>query len=207
MAHFSLEWIWQRFRPRIVIIQRNPLNVVSSWVTLNVHGFDIHRRPAILERFAKPIGVDPPGPGVSPLSLTAWWVGLLNATLARAAVSHPEWIVISHETLCDETEVAFRQLYAKLGLTWTPSSDRFIAEYGYHRPTFRPSYAPTDGLSPREITRAQTQRWRERLSEDQVREIESVLDRFPTSGWVRPPAASGHGSQTAARAANGLQHA
>jgi Sulfotransferase family len=187
MAHFSLQWIWERFHPRVVIIQRNPLNVVSSWITLNVHGFDIHRRAAILERFAEPIGIRSPGPDASPLSLTAWWVGLLNVTLARAAAVHPEWIVISHESLCDETELAFHDLYARLGLTWTARSDKFLAEYGYHRPTFRPSYAPGEGLTAREITRAQTQRWRERLSDDQVREIESVLEAFPTRGWVRPP--------------------
>jgi hypothetical protein len=190
MAHFALDWLVGRFQPQVVLIQRNPLNVVSSWVELNVHGFDIHSRPAILERYAEPLGVAPPSHDASRLSLTAWWVGLLAATLARAAAAHPDWIVISHETLCEDANGAFRDLYMKLGLTWTERTDRFLDEYGYHRPTFRPSYAPDPGLNARQITKAQPHRWRERLSRDQVFEIQSVLDGFPTRGWVQAPVAS-----------------
>ena len=33
---FSLDWIVKRYTPKVLVLRRNPLNVVSSWVVLNL---------------------------------------------------------------------------------------------------------------------------------------------------------------------------
>ncbi len=45
MAHFSVERIHARFGPRVVVLQRDPLNIASSWLRLDVNTYDVHARP------------------------------------------------------------------------------------------------------------------------------------------------------------------
>ena len=35
---FSLDWIVKRYTPKVLVLRRNPLNVVSSWVVLTPKG-------------------------------------------------------------------------------------------------------------------------------------------------------------------------
>ena len=51
---FSLDWIAERYAPRVVILRRNPLNIVSSWLVLGMwteHA--IGNDPLIRERYCE----------------------------------------------------------------------------------------------------------------------------------------------------------
>jgi hypothetical protein len=186
MTPFALEWIVENFQPKVVVIQRNPLNVVSSWLEWRVLGKDLHTRPAVRERYDELIGQPLPQPGDGPLALTAWSVGLLTTIFAHLTSDHPEWHLITHEELCDDPRGQFHTLYDKLGLTWTDESERFL-ERGYLPPSFARSAPAPGSTDPAEAIKEQPHRWKERLSEEQVAEIETILDQFPTRGWVRAP--------------------
>lgn len=189
MAHFAIEWIVDRFHPKVVVIQRDPLNMVSSWLEWDVHGFDIHTRPEVRERCAE-LGIELPAIGNSELSRTAWWIGLLTAALGAVVARHPDWVVVTHEVLCADPEPQFRQLYSTLGLTWSPEPERFLRDTGYHMPTRRTHRGHGPSRGDAASVRAQVaQKWRERLTDEQVAEANEVLSAFPTRGWVSPPAA------------------
>ena len=47
---------------------------------------------------------------------------------------------------------------------------------------------PGEGLKPMRVTAEQPTRWRSRLTDAEVEEIEGVLAQFPRCGWVRAPA-------------------
>jgi hypothetical protein len=191
LCHFSLEWIAQRFEPRVVVMQRNPLNVVSSWHELDVHAYDLHLRADIRERFAEPMGVPPPpAADGSRLATIAWWVGFLNAVLASSLERHPEWMLLTHERLIQDSVAEFHALYRDLGLAWTSETQSFLTESGYNRPTFRRSDWVDDGRAGREVSQAQGGRWRDRLSAEQVDEVRAVLEAFPNGGWISPPGSS-----------------
>ncbi len=49
------------------------------------------------------------------------------------------------------------------------------------------SNRPGEGFSHIRVTREQPNRWRKRLSDQQVDEIEAVLDQYPSRGWIRQP--------------------
>src|SRR5439155_1175126 len=94
---FTLEWIARRYQPRIVILRRNPLNVVSSWLVLNIEGEpDLPARRLVRERWLEPLGV-PPRPAHSKVASTAWDVGVLMCALRASAARHPEWMVVSQD--------------------------------------------------------------------------------------------------------------
>jgi hypothetical protein len=179
-AHFYADWLVRHYDPRVVAIQRNPLNVISSWVALGVHGFDLLERPLVRETYLEPLGIVVPEPGAPPLQQAAACVGLLTTVLADHVTRHPEWLVVTHEDLCVEPMAKIQAVCQRVGLTWTDDVERFLAE----------SNRPGEGFSHVRVTKEQPKRWRERLTDAQVSEIEEVLAQFPSRGWVRMPEAA-----------------
>ena len=54
-------------------------------------------------------------------------------------------------------------------------------------PTFaRPEHSAVMGKASA-VTKEQPNRWKTRLTGDQVDEIREILDGFPTAGWVQAP--------------------
>lgn len=205
MAHFALEWVVAEIRPSVVVIQRDPRNMVSSWLEWNMDGFDLHTRPAVRSACAE-LGLELPPVPSTHTGLTAWWVGLLNDVLGRLADRHPDWIVVTHEELCEEPEMRFRDLFGRLDLAWTSSTTDFLRETGYLSPIGHTDHGRGVTRGDAATVRRQvSQKWRQRLSDDQVSEIEEVLAGFPSRGWVRiaEPAAAPAASHTAGRAGAG----
>ncbi len=189
MAQFALEWLVEEFHPRVVIVQRNPLNVVSSWLGGNVFiGMDLPSRPAIRQAYARVVGHEAPIPGDSPLARTTWCVGLLTTVLAASVADHPEWQTITHETLCADPGTEFHRLFTNLGMGWTDEVDRFL-QRGYLRTTFDRAEQVPRLEDPRAVAHEVTNRWKKRLTGDQVDEIGDILNQFPSRGWVMAPEA------------------
>jgi hypothetical protein len=191
MAQFSVEWIHQRFGPRVVVLQRDPLNIASSWLRLNVNAYDVHARPAILERHLRPLGVEPPPAGASRVMLVGWWIGALATQMSHLLASHPDWILATHEDLCDAAEARFGDLYRELDLTWTAETEAFLREGGYVEPLFQGgentfTTAARDAADATRIRRAQVDAWRTRLTPEQLSELREALAAFSNRGWVRP---------------------
>jgi len=176
-APFAAEWLADTYQPRVIVIQRHPLNVISSWAELGVHGFDVLDRPSIRTRHLERLGIALPGPGASRLQLISTWVALLSTVLGEHLDRHPEWLLVTHEDLCVDPERAIRDVAGRVGLTWTEHTTRFLNQ----------SNRPGTGFSHERVTRDQPDRWRGRLDDSQVTEIEAVLAQFPSLGWVRPP--------------------
>jgi Sulfotransferase family len=174
---FYLEWLVKRYDPRVVAIQRNPLNVVSSWRELQIPGFDLTTRPALLELFRDRYEGPPPARDSSELSKIAWQVGLLTTAVGDALERHPEWLLVTHEYLCEDPSERMRYVLERAGMPWSPDVERFLEE----------SNRPGQGLVPQRVTKDQPTRWRGRLSDEEVAEITSVLARFPRRGWIREP--------------------
>jgi hypothetical protein len=176
-ATFSLEWLMARYQPQVIAMQRNPLNVVSSWRELRIPLFDLATRPIIRSRYIEPLGIEPPDAGASDIARIAWHVGLLTHVIAEAVDGHPEWVFVTHEDLCEDPATTIRSVCDQVGLVWTEDIARFLTDNNRRG----------EGLAPVRIATEEPTRWRQRLTDPEVAEIEAVLERFPTRGWVRPP--------------------
>ena len=178
-ATFCLDWLLERYQPRVIALQRDPRNVVSSWRQLKIPLFDLTTRPAIIERYLEPLGIEQLPPGASELTRIALTVGILTHALGEALDKHPDWRLVTHEDLCRDPVVEIRGVFDDLGLVWTDDVERFL----------HTSNRPGEGLQPVRVTTEQPHRWRKRLSSAEVDEIVGVLRQFPRQGWVRAPAA------------------
>jgi hypothetical protein len=164
----ALEWIAARFHPRVLIVERNPLNVLASWAELDYVRSE--RERAVMEAYARRAwGLEPPPPGAPHLEVQAFAFGVQTSALREAAQHHPEWVTTSHEHLCVDSPARFAALAAELGLTWGEEADRFLRD------------SDQEGTPYRTLRRTEEQpdRWRERLDTDQVATIRDTLARFP----------------------------
>jgi hypothetical protein len=175
-ALFALEWLWARYRPDVLVVQRHPLNVVSSWREQRIPLFDLTTRPAIIEYVGRRGLALPPQHGRE-LARIAWCVGLLATVVGDALNRHEEWILATHDDICADPVSALGALAGRLRLGWSPDIDRFLAQ----------NDRPGNGLAPVRVAREQPQRWRVRLDAREVEEVTAVLRSFPGHGWVREP--------------------
>jgi Sulfotransferase family len=167
-AALCVEWVAARFNPRVVVVVRHPLNVIASWLELGWKECGLDRHPRVREGFFPGASTPTIPPNSGPLGRLTWQIGLLTGALEAEMSRHPDWIVVSHETLCRDPNVGFRHLYDALDLAWSHEVDAFLEEVN----------RPGTGTDARRIASEQPERWRRRLDAGQVQEIRSVLAGF-----------------------------
>jgi len=166
---FALEWIAGRWDPAIVIVLRHPFNIASSWLSLGVDPLDLETDPRIAREFARWCGEEPPPVERSRVGSVAWRIGLLTSVLQAKALRRTEWRVVTHEWLCEDPTERFGELSRHLELGWTTELERFLEE----------NNRGGRGYQIARVAERQRDKWRRRLTEEQVREAGHVLARFP----------------------------
>jgi hypothetical protein len=164
----ALDWIADRFEPRVLVIERNPFNVLSSW---NELGYVRNPREteAISAYARKRWGIEPPDGSAPHLALQAFLFGVLTSALREASAKHPEWSRTRHEDLCVDSVARFRSLAAEVGLAWGDEAERFLTDSDREGTPYR----------TQRRTEEQPDRWRDRLDADQVQTIRETLAHFP----------------------------
>lgn len=128
-AAFALDWLVERYAPRIVLIERHPADVVSSWMRLDFQVGDLATREDVRSAYVERLGL-PPWDATAPRLLqVAWAVGVLMSSMRHQSRTRPEWLVVSHRTLSRDP-AAPRALAASVGLSWSEE-----AEAAAQRPT------------------------------------------------------------------------
>jgi hypothetical protein len=168
----ATEWIAQEFSPQVVVLFRHPMNTIASWRDMDFVPSRTRnlREHAVLTRLAEERwGVTPPAADAPELAHHAFEFGVLTNALVDAAARHPEWTVARHEDLCVDSSSRLRELAERLGLTWNDAADRFVRE----------SDRDGAGFATTRVASEQPDRWRARLSSDDVDAIRGVLRSFP----------------------------
>ena len=173
-AAFSCEWLADVYHPKVVQIERDPLNVVASWVDLNVPFGDFDRSPAI-RSLSIAADLPAPTPDAPHHQRVAWCVGYLGTVMDRTALKHPDWLRIHHADLIASPQDRFMTLFRDLGLEWTSAVEAHLVS----------SNRPGTGYVRHRVRSELPDAWRKRLTSTQVEEIQGVLAEFP-----RPPAAT-----------------
>lgn len=164
----SLEWIVDRFGPRVLVVERDPLNVLASWIEL---GYVRNpREQAALERYAEQRwGIAAPAHDAAHLVHQAFTYAVLATALGVARDAHPEWLATTHEWLCVDPQARFQQLAARAELVWGPNAEAFLSDSDREGTPYRTQRVAAD----------QPDRWRDRLDAAQLETIRATLARFP----------------------------
>ena len=171
VSAFALEWIVERWRPAVLVVQRHPLDVVASWLHLSVNPLQLDTDPRVARAFEAACGVPlpPPEPRGSGARFLAWRVGLLTSVLQARAASHPSWRTVTHGWLCEDPVARFRTVAAWMGLSWSEDVASFLAA----------NDVPGTGYDVRRVASEQHEPWRTRLSDRQATGAREVLRAFP----------------------------
>ncbi|MGZ4756213.1 MAG: sulfotransferase [Acidimicrobiia bacterium] len=167
-AAFAVEWIAARFEPRVLVVERNPLNVLSSWITLDFLN-DARQLRTLADTAQRSWGIEAPSESAPRLVQQAFSVGVLMSALREASDRHPDWQVVRHEDLCIEPVRKYRALAERLGLVWSDGAAAFLEE----------SDREGEGYETRRPTSLQPERWRDLLDPAQVTTIQETLAVFP----------------------------
>ena len=115
---FSIEWVAARWDPSVVLVTRDPRNVIASWLEMDIGDRDraLDRKARVRARVLEPLGLPLAPSDDEPLHRAAWHYGVLSCAIERAASRHPEWVTVSHEALCEDPHGRFRAAAEAAGL-------------------------------------------------------------------------------------------
>jgi hypothetical protein len=166
-APLAAEWIADRFRPAVLVVQRDLRNVLASWLDLGYTG----PRPQLFARVqreaARRWGIDLSVPDDA-FARTAAMCGVMTVALHNDARAH-NWVVLAHEEACADPGGQIRAAAAATGLVWTEAASEFLTA----------SDRPGTGYSTQRVASEIPDGWRTRLTPAQLEVIELVTALFP----------------------------
>jgi hypothetical protein len=174
-APLTVEWIAAHWPVEVVVVQRSPLNVLSSWIKLGWLAADAPEPLATLDPgVAADLAArfDVPPPRERPLARATWLIAILSCALDDAARRAVTWQRVLHEDLCADPETGFAEVAARAGLGWSDAG----------RSLLQTMNRPGERYETSRVAAELHDAWRRRLDDDQVEEISAVLDSFPLVG-------------------------
>jgi hypothetical protein len=169
-AGLCAEWIESEFAVRVVVVERHPLNVLSSWKQYG-HGGNRLLLGELADYAARRWDLRLPVETDSRFARQVMSLGVLTGALHEAAARNPQWLVISHEALCVDPDARFRELVSALGLSYSDATATYL----------RDSNQAGEGYITKRVTKSLPSKWQRELTEDEIREASEVFDLFPYS--------------------------
>lgn len=196
-AVLSTRWFAERLGTDTVLLVRDPVSLLGSWKKLGwtTHFHELLEQPLLVR--------DHLGPYVERMRATVgspdWLarVALLweatYASVAPLAEALPRVHLVRYEDLAGDPVPAFRDLYARVGLTWSPEAEAAVsaatttavAKTGSHAWTLRGGLSRT-AYRPMDSKAALTEFARRLSPEEATRVRELTADVAATIGYGVP---------------------
>ncbi|MGL5084039.1 MAG: sulfotransferase [Microcoleaceae cyanobacterium] len=169
----ALDWISQHFFPMTVIIIRHPCAIAESWDRLGwktEKSFSrLLNQPTLMNAYLQPFQKMLNTAETFWQRMGAFW-GASYFVILQQLQHHPDWILVSYETLCQDPIRCYQQLFQQLNLNWSPLIEKLLI-------------ASTQGHSqnPYSTQRIATQaaeKWRQILSLEQIQQVQEFAEPF-----------------------------
>ncbi|MGH3259540.1 MAG: sulfotransferase [Streptosporangiaceae bacterium] len=164
---FALDFITSRWQPSVVVVFRDPLNAIASWLELGFkpRHFEADRRVRrqVIDRLGLPLPRTD-----DEVTSVAYTYLVLSASLRASVAAHSGWSTVVHEDLCADPQAGFAKLLAELGLPFSAAVEQRI----------RGSNRPGSGYQTNRVASLQPDRWRQRLSASQAYRIMAIAGEF-----------------------------
>jgi hypothetical protein len=173
-AILSLPWIEKHFDPRIVIILRNPLNVIASYLRMEIRDStrNVFSQGPLLRDYLSEHRDVLQSEG-NPVQQMAAQIGGFYKVIEEQFLAHPRWTIIRHEDLCRDPIDAYHRLYQRLDLEWTQEV----------RDLIRASNRPGQGFATQRIAQEEVDKWRFELAPVQIGDIKAIIRAFDLSSY------------------------
>ena len=165
-AEFTAEWIAERFKPTVLLVERSPMNVLASWIDL-AYAHSTREFMAYAKQAKVRWGIRPPEDPTL-LDRQVFTYAVMALALRESAEAN-NWLRVQHEYLCIDSSKRFQGLAGDLDLGWNENVERFIQD----------SNQSGEGYQTTRHTADQPESWRTRLDNQAVEQILHGLSRFP----------------------------
>jgi hypothetical protein len=174
-AFASVEWVAQRWNPRVVVIWRHPGAYAASVRDLRNPGGELRRFELLRDRLASCGRLADEvlrrlnkinGPFEA--SVAAW--AMRSRIVMEAMQRHHEWHSIRFEHFALNPVLAFQELYATLGLRFTPDVLLHIERTSNKH--------VTGTFSTSRISSERIDAWRNDLTEDEIATVRRIIEPF-----------------------------
>jgi hypothetical protein len=176
-AVFSVPWFARRLNCRIVITVRHPAAFASSLQRLGwTFDFrDLLDQPLLLRDhlslFREPMLSIPADDVIGQASLL--WK-MIYSVVHTFSQMNSEWIILHHEDYSRDPVNRYRELYARLGLSFTKRVDKIIANSSSSENPAELSLKKTHSVKM--DSAASIKNWRRRLSEVEIQRIRKMTE-------------------------------
>lgn len=99
----------------------------------------------------------------------AFW-GASYYVMLQQQKQHPDWLVVSHEALCEEPERLYRQLFQQLHLNWTKETDELL--------NLSISSNNKNPYVPQRILSQEVDKWQNELTVEQIEQVQHFVKAF-----------------------------
>lgn len=173
IALMSAQWLQCTFGMQVVITIRHPAAYVSSILRLNwpMRPHVFISQPALMKSLLAPLAEkieaqqrradDPVGDAI-----LAW--NIFHHVIAVYRQRHPDWLFFRHEDLSRDYPGLFREMFAKLRLSFGPSQETLLETLCG---SFNPAEAQGQVHQLQRNSRANIWNWKNRLSAGQIERI------------------------------------
>lgn len=187
VAALASDWLARHFDMQVVVILRHPAAVVASlrrlgWVVApNTWSQQPHLLDDWLSEYAEPLTQ----PNLPHLERNAYsWLAVYTV-LHGFIQQHPDWIVVRHEDLAHAPLAAFRDLYERLHIPFTPSVAAHIEQ---HSKAKNPVAAPDNAATAlKRDSRALVGAWADKFTADELQTIHTITapiaDLYYPEAW------------------------
>ena len=166
----AVEWLDARYAPRVVVVQRHPLNVLASWKEFGF-GSNPELAAEVADFAERSWDVRLAPDHVARFTRQAMVLGVLLGALHEATARNPHWSIANHEELVVDPERGFRELATKVGLEFSDDA----AEY------LRASDQKGEGYATKRDRTALRAKWQRILTEDDLQIAADTFALFPDS--------------------------
>lgn len=169
----SLEWVYIKYRPLILILMRHPCAVALSERNQNTPyknaiKFLINQSNLtedhlkdyvyVMESAKKPLEI-----------YSAVW-GARIKILANLIGRYPEWKIIHYENICDDPLNSFYEIFCQYDLKWSQNIKNFI---------IKTTTKELPGLySISKLSNKQIYKWKEDMSTNEIDQVRNIVERF-----------------------------
>ena len=166
----TIEWIADRYSPKVIVVWRSPLNVLGGF---GERGWTTSAGGLVRRRFEGTAAGSPPD---DPDGNFIWTLCARLGLLLDTAARHPDWLVVRHEETTQDPAARFRDIFRSIELPWAPEVDAFLES----------SNVAGTGWETKRVASQEATRWKERLSQAQTDTARDVLARFSELAVVGP---------------------
>jgi sulfotransferase family protein len=167
-ACLAVDWLADRFQPTVIVVERNPLNVLASWDESR-HGVDPFEYSLLREVGRRRWRVELPDVDAAQIVRQAAFLGVLRGALTESTSGRATWLRAGHDELLQDPLGQLADLSRQAGLEFSAAAATYVQESNRHG----------EGYSTQRLAAELPQKWR-RLSDEQVTGALETLQRFPS---------------------------